>query len=159
MKNPDSPDYSQDDLSEDLLIKMQSRTRAILDDVERITIEDEVDRNRVMKAGVFIENPTENLSDIRSNTTSIAHVVAGYMMQGAECPPEIDAMHGYLMALQCINLMKFIEEALVQGAFDQLVIQDAMIRGKGNAKNLSKAYNDDTFLNAFDELQDKLDNL
>ena len=54
---------------------------------------------------------------------------------------------------------KFIEEALAQGSPDPSEIQQAMTRGLSWARTLSKGYNDDTCLNAFSELQNKLDNL
>lgn len=41
-----------------------------------------------------------------SQTTIVGHVLAGYMMQGADLPPEIDAMHGHLLGLQCLNILK-----------------------------------------------------
>lgn len=159
MRNPDSPDYPQAHLSQDLLIKMQSQTRNILDAVERITIEDEVDRKKVAEAAVFIESPTENLSDIMSHTTPIGQVLGGYAMQGVEPPSEIDAMHGYLVALQCINRINFIEEELAQGSPDISGVQQAMINVSDCARTLSKGYNDNTFLDALNELRDRLGNL
>ncbi|MFC1810563.1 hypothetical protein ACFLZH_03625 [Patescibacteria group bacterium] len=174
MKNfdsPELPDYIQIPRSEALLLKMEPQKGKILNDVaalfERSGIEDEVDQKIVREAIAFIENPTENLSDIMSHTTIIAQVLAGYMMQGADEPPEIDAIHAYLLALQCINRVKFVEEGFAQESPDFPEINKAANRGKDWAETLSKGYNDDAFyvsvlaafLAAFGEFQDKLDNL
>ncbi len=163
MEKPDSPDYTQPYLSQDLLLKMQSQTRGILDAavalLEGGTVEDEVDREKIEKAAAFIENPTENLSDIMGHTTFIGHVMFGYMTQGEEYPPEIDALNGYLIALQCINRISFIEGEFAQGSPDSSKIQEAIALGSPWAKRLSKWYDDDAFLNTFNELRDRLGNL
>lgn len=163
MNNLDSPDYPQTHLSQDLLLKTQSRTKNILGAVaallERGAVEDEVDRKILKRIIAFIENPTEDLSDIMGHTTSVGQVLSGYEMQGAQSPPEIDAMHGYLVALQCINRINFIEEELVQGSPDSSEVQQAMRRGLGWARVLLNADSDGAFFDAFNELQDRLGNL
>ncbi len=157
MTNPDSPDYPPDYLSQDLLIKMQSRTRDILAAaavlLERGDIEDEAYRKTVVKAAAFIENPTENLPDIMIHTVDIGQVLGGYEMQGAEFPPEIDAMSGHLHALQFINRIRFIEEKLAQGSTDSPEFTRAMALALDWATTISKAYHDNTFLDAFNEFK------
>ncbi len=159
MSNLDTPDYSPDHLSQELVLKMESQKVKILRDIAELLecggIEDEVDREIVVGATEFIENPSEELSEIMSQTVNIGAVLAGYDMQGVNFPPQIDAMQGYLFALQCINIIKFVEEALMQGSSDFSKIQKAMSRGADWAITLSKWYNDDTFLSAFNELQER----
>lgn len=149
-------------LSRDLLLRLQSQTRKVLGDIaalfERGTITDETDRKFIMEAFGFIENPTENLSDAIGHTTHIGEVFGGYEMQGADPPPAIDAMHGYLWALQCIGRIKFIETALDQGSAGSSEVQHAMVMALQDAGMLLSAYKDGTFLGAVNELKSRLGN-
>lgn len=161
MNNLDSPDYSRDHISQELELYLDSKKAKVLSDIttllEHGCIEDEVDRGIVVGAVAFIENPSEEISAIMGQTKNIGQVLAGYMMSGADLPPEIDAIHGYLFALQCINKIKLIEAELLKESPDALVIQEAMARGSDWAITLSKGYNDDTFLNAFNDLMEGSD--
>lgn len=160
MNSLDSASYSPDYLSQELVLKMELQKVSILSDLaallDRDGIEDEVDRGIVIDAFTFITNPSEDLSEIKSQTTIIGRVLVVYLMQGIEPPAEIDAISGYLFGLQCISIMKLIEEELLKEQSDILMIQGAMAKGSDWAKTLSKGYKDDTFLNAFNELRDSI---
>ncbi|MFC1656009.1 hypothetical protein ACFL3C_04010 [Patescibacteria group bacterium] len=136
--------YREAPISPDLLLELELQKEKILSDIaillEEGGIEDDVDQKIVREAIALIENPSENLEDIMPHTTNVAQVLAGYMMQGAEEPPEIDAMHGYLLALQCINRVKFAEEEFAQESPDVAAINKAYSRGVDWAKTLDKGY-------------------
>jgi hypothetical protein len=163
MNSLDSPGYSHDYLSQELVLSKEAQKVKILNDIaaliDRGGIEDESDRGIVDGAIAFIKNPTEELSIIMSKTTILGQVLGGYLMQGADIPPEIDAIHGYFLGLQCISKIKLIEVELLKGDPDSVKIQGAMARGLDWAKTLSKGYNDNTFLDAFNELQDNIGKL
>ena len=160
MNSLDSPDRPHDYLSQELVLKAESQKVKILNDIAALLesggIEDEVDQGIVRGAIAFIENPSEELSGIMSQTTIIAQVLAGYMMQGLDYPPEVDAIHGYLFGLQCISIIKLIEQAVNSPDSSAVKIKKLMKRGRDWAKTLSKGYHDDTFHNAFNELGSNL---
>ena len=162
MKPLDSPDHSQEHLSENLLFQLKSKTGSILDNVSAFlksgALKDEADRKFIVSVAAFIEKPTENLQDIMDHTIKIAEVLGGYDMQGMDIPTEIDAMHAYLQALICINRMNFVETELEKGtATDSSDIQDAMAIAFDKALTLSKkVYKDNTFLKAVNELKGRI---
>jgi len=160
MGTPDSPDYTQAYPSYNLLLRLKSQTRSVSGRIatllEQGAIQDETDRQLVVEAVAFIENPTENLSEIMNHTTNIGIVEGGYDMQGAETPPEIIAMHGYLFALQCINQINFIENELEQSSPDSAKIKQALALALDWATILSRGYKDHTLLSAVNELQGRL---
>lgn len=163
MKKPDSQDYTQANTAQDLLLALQSKTGTVSGAAEALlasgVIEDPADRQFIVDAVSFIRNPTENYSDIRNHTTNIGDVAGGYEMQGADIPTEIDAMHAYLLALQCINRIDFIEKELAGGSPDFTKIKDAMIWAEDPATHLSRGYKDDTLLTAVNELKNRLNGL
>lgn len=162
MRGPDSPDSTQPHLAQSLLITLQSKTGTILEEIAALleggTIRDETDRRTVAEAAAFIENPTENLSDIMKHTTHIGQLLGDYMVQGIDAPGEIDAMHAYLLSLQCINRINFVEAELEKGSADSSEINQAMVLALDWATILSRGYSDTTLLNAVNELQGILDN-
>ncbi|NIA02312.1 MAG: hypothetical protein GWP15_02930 [Nitrospirae bacterium] len=161
MKNLDSPDSIHAPISQNLLLKMEPQRNKILGDIatllERGDIEDKIDRELVVKAVAFIENPTEDLSDITSHTTIIGQALT--TMQ--EAPSEIVAMYSYFFALQCINRINFVEEKLSQETpADSPEIRKAMSRGLDWATTLSIGHNDHiSLITAFHELQARLNSL
>lgn len=163
MSGPDSPDYIQAHLAEELLLTLQSKTGIVLSDIAALfesgAIEDETDRRFVAEAVKFIENPTENLSDIMLHTTEIGQILGGYEMQEKNAPSEIDAMHAYLLTLQCINRINFVEKSLEQGSPYSSEIQHAMVLALDWATILSRGYQDNTLLSAVNELQGILNSL
>ncbi len=149
--------------SPDLSLMLKSGKRKVLDDIsallKRDTIKDETDRKLLKEAAAFIENPTENPADIKKQTMNIGQVLGGYEQQGAKLPPEIDALHRYLLTFSCINQVNFIEKELKQGSPDLTKIKQAMVWAIDPATHLSRAYNDGSLLSAVNELQRKLDKL
>ncbi len=158
-----SPFWKPSPLSPDLLLGLKSRTGKILNDISALlkhdTVKDATDRKMVMAAVAFIENPTEDLADIKNHTTNIGQVLGGFEQQGADLPPEIDAMHHYLLALQCVNQINFVEKELEQKSPDLAKIQQAMVPALDWAKIISNGYKDGTLLSAVKKLQGRLDNL
>lgn len=163
MRKPDSQDHTQAHLTQDLLFALQSKTGTVLSAAEALlesgVIEDPADRQFVVDAVSFIRNPTENYSDIRNHAINIGNVAGGYEMQGADIPAAVDAMHAYLLTLQCINRMDFVEKELAGGSPDFTKIKEAMIWAEDPATHLSRGYKDDTLLTAVNELQGRLNNL
>lgn len=158
MSTPDSQDDAQTPLAPELLLRLQFRARKILNDVgsELSAIQDEIDRQFIIAAFRFIENPTEDLAEIMNHTTHIGEVIGGYDMQGMAPPPAIDAMHAYLFTLQCINRMNFVEVKLSQGSPISQEIQHAMAQALDWATLLARGYKDETMLSAVNELQGRL---
>ena len=161
MHIPDSPDYNQPRFTPAIISKLNSQARNVLGSLwallGRNGINDETDRKLVIEAMAVVENPSENLSDIMKHTTLIAQVMAGYMMQGEEAPQEIDALNGYLLALQCVNRMKFIEDEIEKGNTNSPEIKQAMVRAIEWARILSVDYYvDQTFLTAVTELKKQI---
>ncbi|MFA5828912.1 MAG: hypothetical protein WC843_00230 [Candidatus Gracilibacteria bacterium] len=158
-----SPFWTPSPLSPTLLLGLKSRTGKILNDISALlkhdTVKDETDRKMIVEAVAFIENPTENLADIKNHTTNIGHVLGGFEQQGADLPPEIDAMHHYLLALQCTNLINFVEKELEQSSPALAKIQQAMVPALDWAKIISNGYKDGTLLKAVKKLQGRLDSL
>lgn len=159
MSSPDSPDHTQPHLAQDLLLELKSRTSKVLGDIAALlesgAVEDEADRGVISAAVAFVENPTENLADIMGHTTNIGSVIGGYDMQGMDPPPAIDAMHAYLLALQCINRINFIEAGIEQGSGSP-EIQHAIAQALDWATVLSGGYKDATLLGTVNELQVRL---
>ncbi len=148
------------ELAHGLLLTLQSKKDTVLSGIAALlesgAIEDETDRSLVVAAVAFVENPTENLTDIMNHTTNIGLVLGGYEMQGVDVPPAIDAMHSYLFALQCINRIDFVEEELKKSPQASPEIQQAMVFALDWATILSKGYKDDTYLTAIRGLQARL---
>lgn len=163
MNTPDSADYSQPRLAQDLMLGLKSKTRNVLGDVATLLqsggVEDETDRGIVESAAAFLENPTEDLSEIMGHTTNIGAVLGGYEMQGADVPAAIDAMHAHFLALQCVNRMNFVEEELEKGSAGSAELQRIMAMALDWATILSRGYKDGTFLAAVNELQERLKDL
>jgi hypothetical protein len=151
MRNPSCPSDTLACLNE----SMESQKRSVLHDIHVLLKGDtitEVDRNIIVNAVAFIENPTENLPDIMAHMAIVGRVVGDYMVEGIDPPPEIDAVHGYLLALQCANRVNFIEEGLLQGGDDQTEIREALELLTGWAKPLFKGYGNSSFIDIIDRL-------
>ena len=163
MNGPDSPNeyypYPQPRFTPELIIKLNSQKTNVLGSLsallERNGINDEIDKKLVVEAMAFVENPSEDISVIMKQTTLIGQVLGGYMMQGEEAPAEIDALHGYLLAVQCVNRMKFMEDEIEKGNPFSHEVNEAKDRVFEWAEILSKGYNDPSCLNAIIELQEQ----
>jgi len=148
-------------LSPELSLKLKSQTGKISGDVsallQRDAIKNKTDRKLVSEAKAFLENPSENLEKIMKHTTQIGQVLAGYEAQGAVLPPEIDAMHGYLLTLQCVNRIHFVEKELDSWFPSTKKMKIAMTQALDWATILSrKGYKDGTFLTAVNALQERV---
>lgn len=159
MKDHDSPEEIPTSLTPNALPEPQKRdvAAAVKALLQHGTIENATDRRLIAEATAFIETPTENLSDIMRYTSNIGEVLSGYMMQGAEAPPEVDALHGHLHALLCQYHIRSVRTELKQAAPDFPRIQDSMRLALGFAKILSKGYRDDSLLQEVQELQRNID--
>ena len=76
--------------------------------IESGDITDEGDLKVLKKALAFIESPTNEPKDFEKNTSMVGMVLAGYMMSGADEPPEINELHAQLLTMQCDNKIKLI---------------------------------------------------
>ena len=94
-------------------------------------------------------------------------------MQGADLPPAIDNMHRYLLTLQCINRISFVEKVLDAYALGEAdiarVVEEDLSTGSSFshlskaivfaldwATILSRGYKDDTLLTAATDLQARI---
>lgn len=159
MKTPDSADKVPTQSTSDTTPKPETETvagavRALL---QHGTIEDATDRRLVAEATAFIEAPTGNLSDIVKHLSNIGEVLGGYMMQGADAPPQVDAMHAHLLGLQCQYHIAAVKAELKQASPDLSKIQRSLFLASEPAKNLSKGYKDDTLLKELQLMEQGID--
>lgn len=146
-------------LSQECLMKLKLQTGTVLSEIAALIESgpiDETDREPINEAVAFIENPTEDLLDIMKHTYSIGLVVSGYMMQGADVPPAIDAMNGYLLAFQCINRMSFVEREVREGDPNSSEVKDYISIALSEAITLSREYKGGNILSAVNELRSRL---
>jgi hypothetical protein len=152
------PDFAQEHL-----LRLQSKTRTVLTAVDELiqsgAVKDEADREMIKKAIALIENPTEDIATIQGTTTMIGMVCGGYEMLGTDVPAAVDDMHKYLLALQCINRISFVEAELEMGSPDNGKIEQAMVWALDAATHLSRGYKDSSLLEAVNELQERLGSL
>ncbi len=156
-----TPDYSEGQSGQDPLFPLKLETGRILSGITsllgRDAVQDQTDRRLLMDAVAFIENPTENLGDIMNHTTNMGVVMGGYEMQGADIPTEIYAMNAYLVALQCIHCIHFVEAELERKVIIPAQIQEAMAMALDMATILSEGWaQDDTLLRAVHALEARL---
>jgi|WetSurMetagenome_2_1015567.scaffolds.fasta_scaffold33883_3 hypothetical protein len=148
-------------LSPDLSLKLESQKKKILDDTAALlkseVVKDKADKKIIEGAKAFVENPTDNLEEITKHTTNVGHVFGEYEMRGESAPPAVDALHGHLLALLCVNRMSFVEKELEKGSYDLPEIRYAMSMAKDRATHLHRGYKDTTFIDAVDKLQASLD--
>ena len=109
---------------------------------------DATDRVTITAATAFIKNPSEYLPGIQIHMNRVDEVIAGYMEQEKDAPPEIAALAAYFFILQCVNRIEFVESRIALGDADSPEVTKAMILAKDWATTLSKGYKDDTMLNA-----------
>ncbi|EKD94042.1 MAG: hypothetical protein ACD_28C00003G0003 [uncultured bacterium] len=164
MNSPDSfLDCTPDPIAQTLLLELKSRTRSVLAGTLHLlqggAIKDEIDRAILSEAATFIETPTESLEEIKSHTTAMGQVLAGYVMQGEDTPPAINVLDAYLWTLQCINRIQFVEEALErEGAYSPDIAQ-AMLFAFDWATMLLSGHKNHAPFDAVKELQERLKNL
>lgn len=128
--------------------------------VEKGVFIDAVDRDVVSAAMAFMESPTENLAEIKKQAEIISQVLCGYMMQGEDTPPELDAVYNYLMTLQGANQISFIEAKLEEGVdVNTAEIQEPLTEVLGWAKVIARDCKDDTLLKAVNVLDGEMDSL
>lgn len=147
-----------------LLVQLQSRVQPISAALTTLLqsggIEDPADQDIVIAAMGFMENPMGFFEHIKPNTTNVGAVVGGYAQMGQDCPPEIDALHGWFWGLQCVDRM-ICAERLAQGPEGSspatvVEIQEALTQAHRAASILSNGYKDPTFLAAVDQLRSRL---
>jgi hypothetical protein len=157
---PEAHDSSIENHSGDLMVLLEARKGQVLHTAGELlqsdTIADETDRQILKEGMAFIETPTTTLREIMDITANIGMVMGGYDMQGADIPPAIDAMHAYLLALQCINRFEFIETESGKDPADGAAIKSAMVQIMDWASILAKGYNDPDMLKAAKELEEEL---
>jgi len=133
-------------------INVVSGARAML---ERGEIEDEINKEVIAEAATFLENPSEDLMVINKQTEVLGQVIIEYDMQGVAAPTELDGLYACLLALQCIHKMNFVEKENEQNP-DNPQIQKALVVAMDQALLISRAFKDDTLLNAVKQLQTSL---
>ncbi|MFA7278319.1 MAG: hypothetical protein WC101_05060 [Candidatus Gracilibacteria bacterium] len=144
-------------LSLDFFRQLSIQTDAVLRDIavllETATL-DPMDRLMIGQVTDLIKHPTNVLSDIEAETVRIANVCAGYMMQGEDVPPAIDAISDYLFALQCVNRISFVEEAIERKDFYDPEVFEAWNR----AFEWAIYSENDALVRAVDDLKISLNN-
>lgn len=125
----------------------QGETKADVNAVLRFgTIEDPTDRALVIAAAAFVESPTDSLAEIDSHMRNVSEVLTGYMMTGADAPPEVDALHADLLELFCQHHINAARTELSKEAPDMAALDLAMRMALDSAKNLSKGYQRPSYL-------------
>lgn len=145
------------DVYQGFLLNGRLEKRTILGGIDRFLNSedaDDADRGIIDAAVKFIENPTNKLEDIQVHTTNVSMVMA--MWPGdADSILEVDAMHAYLLSLQCINRINFVVHNFNNPA-DYKKVFDAMVLATDEAITVSEGYEDDTLLKAVDELKARM---
>lgn len=145
------------DVYQGFLLNGRMEKRTILGGIDRFLRRedaDDADRGIIDAAVKFIENPTNKLEDVQVHTTNVAMVIA--MWPGdAESVLEVDAMHAYLLSLQCINRINFVVNNF-KDPDNYKKVFDAMVSATDEAITVSEGYEDDTLLKAVDELKARM---
>lgn len=145
------------DVYQGFLLNGRMEKRTILGGIDRFLRRedaDDADRGIIDAAVKFIENPTNKLEDVQAHTSDVAMVMA--MWPGdADSILEVDAMHAYLLSLQCINRINYVVNNFKNPADYQKVF-DAMVLSTDEAITVSRGYEDDTLLKAVDELKARM---
>jgi hypothetical protein len=145
------------DVYQGFLLNGRLEKRTILGGIDRFLnreAADDADRGIIDAAVRFIENPTDKLEDVQAHTTDVGMVIA--MWPGdAESILEVDAMHAYLLSLQCINRINFVVHNFNNPA-DYKKVYDAMVLAVDESITISRGYEDDTLLKAVNELKPRL---
>lgn len=109
------------------------------------TIADE-DKRHIAEALEFMNAPTQSLPDIARHASSIGEVLGGYYMQGAEPPPEVDALNRHFQMLLCQCHMNNAATGLEQVPLNLPEIRHAVQFALDIAKTFAKGYHDDSLL-------------
>ena len=149
MNNPDINNEDSGHQSQNLLITLQFQIENVAGGVKALIesgeITDEGDLGILIKATAFIESPTTNLEEIMRHTTNVGMVIALY--QGA-LPLAINGLNRYLWTLQGINLLDEIETKIEQNLDYTNIPAETKNNAMTCAVTLSKAYNDNSLLDA-----------
>ncbi|MDD4287923.1 MAG: hypothetical protein PHO20_04770 [Candidatus Peribacteraceae bacterium] len=119
-------------------------------------IRDEGDRRHIAEALAFMETSTQNLPDVARHASSIGEVMGGYDMQGAEPPPEIDALNRHFQTLLFRAYLGDAEMKLTQAPRDPEGGQHVLRFALDIAKTFFKGYHDDTLLHQALALQQRV---
>ena len=129
--------------------------------IESGDITDEGYLKVLKKALAFIESPTNEPKDFEKNTSMVGMVLAGYMMSGADEPPEINELHAQLLTMQCDNKIKLINNELDGDSPDQSKIAAYLADLKSAASCLADGHKNNPnipeILNAIAEIEARLD--
>lgn len=151
-EEPSTPS-APDALSEPQTGTVTAAIRTLLSDEK---IQDAGDRRHIAEALAFMETPTQNLPDIARHASSIGEVMSGYDMQGAEPPPEIDALNGHFQSLLFRAYLRDAEMKLTQEPRNPAGGLHALRFALDIAKTFSKGYHDDTLLHQAHALQQRV---
>lgn len=121
------------------------------------TIKDAGDRRHIEEALAFVNAPTQDLSDIERHASSVGEVCGGYFMQGAEPPPEVDALNKHCQMLLCWHYLSDAEAQLAQVPRDPAKIAYSVGFAMDIATTVSKQYHDDSLLKEARALQEKVE--
>jgi len=153
MTTPNSPekDLVQPEIVSVSKPNTREVTAALRALLQREPLSDATDESLIAEAMAFVEVPTDDYAAIKKHGENIGIVLSGYLQQGMESPPEIDALHKYYQILLCRNRMDFVRAELQQGAPDQEAIRSQVRMARMYAKAV-KEYGDGTLLEEVEEL-------
>ncbi len=117
------------------------------------SIEDATERELVIAAAKFVESPSENLAEIDGHMRNVSEVLTGFMMTGADAPPEVDALHADLLELFCQHHIDVARAQLASAEPDNAALDLAIRMALDSAKNLSKGYKIPSYLEEVEGLQ------
>jgi hypothetical protein len=160
MSSPESLSYKSH-LGEELKSRLQMGSVGVLrgarDLIDRGGLVDDVDKKIVGAALEFMQNPSESLEDIMKQSRDVSEVLCGFQLQGADTPPEVDAVYNYLMTLQGANRICFIEAKLEEGLdVDSPEIQQVLTTTMGWATVIARDCKDDTLMKALQQLKEEM---
>lgn len=139
--------------SAELSLKLESKTKELLDGIRKLlegdSIENQADRQIIEAAIAFIEQPEKVMKDIKEHTTNVGNIVVEYEMSPEDAlPPKINALYSYLLSLQCINRISFVERMLKKNPPDKTKIEGGLNTAESSASILANEYKDGTFIDA-----------
>ncbi|MEQ1849876.1 MAG: hypothetical protein ABL890_04790 [Candidatus Peribacteraceae bacterium] len=113
------------------------------------------DKMWIEEAIAFLDAPTELVSDIERHASNIGEVLAGYMQQGEDFPPEIDALHCQLSSLLYRHYVTSFKTESGKHPCRTEKVKLAYSYALDIAKALSRGYQDDSFLKEVESLHTK----
>lgn len=121
------------------------------------SITDRSDRVRLAAASLFLQSPTDNVSEIQRHAESVGYVLGGYFQQNKEPPPEIYIIDRLLLELLCRYRIRAVTRELKPRSSDSPKLREALRMAIADTRILRTAYKDDTLLKEVEVLQQRID--